>query len=179
MTLRMIALVFCAALLVSAGSVFADTLVITFDTAPAAPLCGETWVESGAILSFVPTTAGDCSEGDCFFDVSPGEVWLFPSRLNVDLSAICGVISAEIDIIDNCGAGCTNAFFYEGAVTVDSAANSVANAETLILSAGASIVDRLAVSSCEGACLEIRIEYDAGASSTESGSWGSIKALFE
>jgi hypothetical protein len=106
-------------------------------------------------------------------------VWLYPCRLNVDLRGICGVMSAEIDITDYCSVGCTRAFFYEGMTTVDTDSNTLVSApETLMLSAGSATVDRLAVSSCECALIEIRIEYDPSASAADAQSWGAIKSLY-
>jgi hypothetical protein len=175
--------VLAAGLLLAAApaSAAVSVLVLTLDdtTIPGGVMCGDTWVEAGVTLSFVPTTAEDCSEGNCFFGLDPTGVWLYPCRLNVDLSGICGVVSAEVDVTDYCGVACTRAFFYEGATTVDSDSNTIVNApETLLLSAGTATVDRMAVSSCEGLCTEIRITYDASASGTESATWGSVKVLY-
>ena len=102
-------------------------------------------------------------------------------RLLESLNRVLAIdISAEIDIIDYCGPGCTKAFLYEGNTTVATAANTVVSTqETLTLAAGTATVDRLAVSSCEGIVTEIRIEYNADASEAESGTWGTIKSLYK
>jgi hypothetical protein len=128
--------------------------------------------------SFVPTTAEDCTIGSCYFGLEAGGVWLYPCRLNADLSGLTGsVVSAEVDIVDYCGVGCTMAFFYEGVTTVDGDSNTIVSApETLTLSAGAADVDRMAVSSCEGMVTEIRITVVS--SPVESMSWGRIRSLY-
>jgi len=122
--------------------------------------CGETWTEQGVILSFVETTAEDCTDGRCSFGTDTNQVWLYPARLNLDLSGVAGIVtSVEIDIVDWCGVGCTKAFLYDGTTTIDSDANSdVSEGETLLLlNDGQAPVDRIAVSSCEGEVYEIRL----------------------
>ena len=132
-------------------------------------------------MSFVPTTAEDCTEGACYFGIGGfivNGVDLYPARLNADLSGLPGtVLSAEVDILDGCGVGCTMAFLYEGATTTDPDSNTtVMSPETLQLTAGAGITDRLAVSSCEAGVGEIRITVQASA--TASTTWGSIRSLY-
>jgi hypothetical protein len=122
--------------------------------------CDEIWTESGVELSFVETTGEDCDGGgNCSFGTVADRVWLFPARLNLDLSILTQrVTSAEVDIDDSCGVACSRAFLYEGNSTVDSDSNTMRGTETLDLSADGSRPDRLAVSSCEGAVSEIRLE---------------------
>jgi hypothetical protein len=158
-------------------------VVVTLDagTIPAGVECGDTWTEAGVVLSFVPTTDEDCTVGACYFGIGglfPNGVDLYPARLNADLSGLSGtVVSAEVDIADYCGVGCTRAFLYEGATTCDSDSSSTVSApETLTLSAGAGVIDRLAVSSCEGGVDEIRITLVA--SPVEAMSWGRIRSLY-
>ena len=182
-------LVVCSLLLISVLSVpvaTAATLTITLDagTIPASvDSCGVPWVEAGVTMLFVPTTIDDCTFGACFFGIGgldPNGVDLFPARLYVILSGVPGqVLSAEVDVIDFCGVNCTRAFFYDGPALVDVAGNTtVSTPETLSINTGGVTVDVLAVSSCEGACTEIRIEYEA-AVPVETSTWGAIKVLFE
>jgi len=121
--------------------------------------CGSTWTESGVVLSFVETTAEDCGEGSCSFGIDPSSVWLWPCRLNLDLSALGGTVAqVEVDIVDYCGVDCTRAFLYNGSSTLDNTGNTqVSTTETLFLSSGGIQPDRLAVSSCEGEIKEIRL----------------------
>ena len=166
--------------------VSAASLTLTLDpsTIPASVVnCGDPWIESGLTLKFVPTTSDDCTLGSCFWGIGgldPGGVDLYPARLYVDLSGVPGqVLSAEVDVRDYCGIGCTKAFFYDGGGVVDSDGNTVvSNPETLLINTGGVTVDYLAVSSCEGVCTEIRITYEAAVPVAPS-TWSAIKALFE
>ena len=157
---KVILLLFAVSVFLVAGSAAADVITITLDGVDVSE-CGETWIESGVELSFVETTAEDCTEGSCYFGLGTDSVWLYPARLNLDLSGLAGTVTqVEVDIVDYCGVGCTAAFLYEGASTVDSAYN-VGSAETLTLLSGGASVDRAAVSSCEGMVTEIRLEVAA------------------
>ena len=182
-------LVVCSLLLVSVLSVSvatSATLTITLDagTVPASVVnCGDEWTEAGVTMKFVSTTPEDCTTGSCFWGIGgldPNGVDLFPARLHVDLSGVPGqVLSAEVDVTDYCGVGCTKAFFYDGAVIVDSKGNTTPSIpETIAITYGGVKVDLLAVSSCEATCTEIRIEYEAPVP-IEVSTWGAIKALFE
>ncbi len=123
--------------------------------------CNETWVEQEAILSFVPTTQEDCSEGSCYFGIEESKVWLYPSRLNIDVSNIQAKIGrVEVDVRDWCGSGCTKAFLYSNSDLVDSTSNTKIDSETLYLYNSQSTVDTLAVSSCEATVSEIRIYHE-------------------
>ena len=135
----------------------ADIITLTLDGVSVSD-CGETWMEAGVELSFVATTEEDCGPDSCYFGLEPARVWLFPARLNLNLSGLAGTVTqVEVDIIDLCGVGCTRAFLYDSASTVDSVENSVLGPETLTLSSDGAPVDRAAVSSCEGTVIEIRI----------------------
>lgn len=152
--------------------------VITFDNVPADIGCDEVWQENGVDVSFTTTTAEDCDGGgNCFFGVEPDAVWLFPSRLVVDLGATYNVTRVEVDWIDYCGNGCTRAFAYDGGTTVASAQNGlVGDPETAVLIPAGGVADRIAVSSCEGMILEIRITTDVVA--VEASTWSDVKALY-
>jgi len=120
--------------------------------------CGQTWVEAGVVLSFVTTTSEDGCEGSCYFGKEPDKVWLYPGRLNLDLSGLTNTVtSVEVDITDYCGTNCTKAFLYESTTTVDNKSNIQPGQETLTLSSNGASVDRVAVSSCEGYVSEIRL----------------------
>ncbi len=167
--------------LFSSSSPGLGQVLLTLDPATIPPgiQCDETWIEAGVELSFMTTTAEDCTPGICNFGIGlldPGGVDLFQVRLSADLSGLDDVSLAEIDVTDYCGAGCTKAFFYDGAVVVDSATNSfVSVPETVELTAVGRAVDRLVVSSCEASCVEIRL--DLGAVGVESVSWSEIKSF--
>jgi hypothetical protein len=172
--------------LLTAGVSTAANITITLDagTIPAGVVCGQVWQEAGVSMNFANTEAIDCSgAGNCFFGANPGfgpnDIALFPSRFVVDLTTIPGTVTAaEVDVIDFCGIGCTSAFLEDGAVLVSSDFNTVVSSqETLSLTSGVFVPDLLAVSSCEGAVVEIRITF-TGSVPTENSTWGGIKALF-
>jgi hypothetical protein len=125
--------------------------------------CDEPWVQDGVTLSFVNTTAEDCDGGGtCYFGLNPEEVWLFPARLHLDFSGLsCTVTAAEIDVVDNCGAGCSKAFLYAGGSTLDSTANRVVTIPETLSLASTTAADSMAVSSCEGMVQEIRLTCQA------------------
>lgn len=126
--------------------------------------CGETSIVEGVEISVIPTTQEDCTIDECIFVASPDYVWLFQARLNLDLSGLSGTVEqVEIDFVDWCGEDCTNFFLYNGPDTVDNASNGIISflPHTLILSADGAPVDRLAVSSCDGQIVEIRITLGA------------------
>ena len=143
-----------------------STITVTLDenTLPESVACGETWTEQGVTLSFVTTTAEDCGGGgDCYFGapsvigICSGGVDLYPCRLNVDLSALPrAVASIAVDVFNGCPYPGISAFAYSGTSTLDQKTAAVGSGiQTLTLAAAGA--DRLAVSSCEGSCCEIRI----------------------
>jgi len=144
--------------------------------------CDEEWTEAGVILSIVQTTADDCDGGgNCFFGVDSDRVWLYPARLHLDFSDLDDpIIAAAVDVHDGCGNGCTKAFLYEGASTLDVASNYGTGDDTLILYSWGSLdADSMAVSSCEGAVIRIRLycklacsDYDQDGYSPEGGECG-------
>lgn len=150
-------------LLLSSGAAHAQTVVITLDGIPATA-CNETWTESGVTLQHVVTAPEDCDGGgNCSILIRSTDTGLAPARLELDLTGLAGpVASAEVDVQDSCGSGCTRAFLYDGAAQVDSAANIDRGVETLTVSAGGAAVDRLGISSCEGFVREVRLELGTG-----------------
>ena len=181
-------LVVCSLVVISALTVTgtrAATLTITLDagTVPASVVNGgDPWNEAGITMYFVPTTIDDCTDGSCFFGLGgldPNGVDLYPARLYVDLSGVPGQFeSAEVDVIDYCGKYCTRAILYDGPLYVGGESNTTVGVlETLSATAGGDPVDYLAVSSCEGVVLEIRIQYQVPVP-VEASTWGGIKALF-
>ena len=153
------------------------TVIVTLDEVNVGQ-CGETWTESGVILSFVETTEEDAGPGYCYFGLEPeyGWVWLYPARLNVDLSEIVNLtgspVQVEIDVYDGCPhADCTRAFLYDDGSVVDSvyACSNPDNEYTLQLTGGPG-TDQLAISSNEAAILEIRL-------TSTSGPWGASSIL--
>jgi len=165
--------------LVIPASSSAAVATVTFDNVPADVQCDQVWQEAGVDISFTSTTAEDCDGGgNCFFGVEPGLVWLYPSRLVIDLGGTFAVTQVEIDWQDYCGVGCTRAFAYDGGSTVATAQNTtVGSVETVTLIPSGGQADRIAMSSCEGQVLEVRITTDVV--STEAVTWSGVKSLYQ
>ncbi len=137
---------------------FEEVVTISLDNVTVTD-CGETWTESGIELSFVNTTDEDCAEGYCSFGLAETEVWLYPARLSLNFyDTYWAFTEMEVDIVDNCGLNCTCAFLYKGSNQIDKVCNSISwEKETLKLSSHGHLIDRAAVSSCEGSVQEIRL----------------------
>ena len=143
----------------SSISAHADTVQIQLDNVQITE-CNQIWADSGAQLSLVNTTEQDCgSGGSCSFGIESDGIWLWPSRLSIDISNIgFDPVRIEIDVTDFCGIGCTRAFLYNGNDTVIQTSNTVvAGKSTFVLDGHTLPVDSIAVSSCEGFISEIRI----------------------
>ena len=110
----------------------AQNIRLTLDNISTDISCNDIWIEEGINLSLESTTTEDCSTGDCFFGIETTYLWLFPSRLSIDLSSV---------------------------QTIESTYNTLSgSAETLIIeNPTESMLSELAVSSCEGQIHEIRI----------------------
>jgi len=80
----------------------AQTTILTLDNITSNTVCNEVWVEQNLNLRFVAGTADDCAPNACYFDVEPTFVWLYPSRLSVDLSGLQNIQKVEIDVISYC-----------------------------------------------------------------------------
>ena len=177
-----------ATVLLIAGTALTATAeietIVTFDGMPEDLQCGDVWQENGADLYFTMTTAEDCSEGSCSFDYEPemddglGEVWMWPSRIVIDLGIPMVVHRIEVDWTDYCGIGCTMAFAYNLGATVDNHPNTMSgNMETITLVPASMMVDMVALSTCEGVIHEVRFYTDVVLN--ETGTSSNIKAIYE
>ena len=138
----------------------AQNIRLTLDNISTDISCNDIWIEEGINLSLESTTTEDCSTGSCFFEIETTYLWLFPSRLSIDLSSVQNIERLEIDIIDACGPDCTLAFLVNlDGETIESTYNTISGSpETLIIeNPTESMLSELAVSSCEGQIHEIRI----------------------
>ena len=138
----------------------AQTIVLTLDNIDVNTATNDVWTEESLDLSFVNTTDDDCVAGSSSFGIETTFVWLYPSRLKVDLQGLQNIERVEVVVNDFCSEGCTQAFLIGSSGTIISnAANTQISAqETLVVenpSGGA--VNELAISSCEGQVLEITI----------------------
>lgn len=150
-----------------------QTTTLTLDNVPSGILCNETWTEQNLDLSFVSGTSDDCGPDACFFGVEPTYVWLYPSRLTIDLSSLQNIQHVEVDVVSYCGAinpQCTFAFLLDSTgMTLNNVENTINNVgesingtpETLILeNPTEGFISELAISSCEGQVYEIRVYQD-------------------
>ena len=138
----------------------AQNIRLTLDNISTDISCNDIWTEEGINLSLESTTTEDCSTGSCFFEIETTYLWLFPSRLSIDLSSVQNIERLEIDIIDACGPDCTLAFLVNlDGETIESTYNTISGSpETLIIeNPTESMLSKLAISSCEGQIHEIRI----------------------
>lgn len=157
---------------------------ITFDTQPDVD-CGDIWVEDGVDCMVTFTTDEDaCGAGSCWFDfgdpLNTG-VFLAPARLVVLFDQAYRIYRVEIDVTDYCGIGCTMCFAYEGAATVGTDTNDfVSQEEVMVMDWGVDgvMVDRLAVSSCEGHVSGNSIRIYSEVVANEDGTWGDVKTLY-
>ena len=138
----------------------AQNIRLTLDNISTDISCNDIWIEEGINLSLESTTTEDCSTGSCFFEIETTYLWLFPSRLSIDLSSVQNIERLEIDIIDACGPDCTLAFLVNlDGETIESTYNTISGSpETLIIeNPTESMLSKLAISSCEGQIHEIKI----------------------
>jgi hypothetical protein len=154
-----------------------QTVTLTLNNIPENILCNEIWTEQNLNMSLVETTADDCiaGSGSCYFGFmnqafNSFPLWLYPSRLTIDLSSLQNVQMVEVDIYDNCGFYCTQAFLMENTEIISSKGNSLSiESETLILeNPTQEFLTELAISSCEGAINEIRIYQNTSSINNES-----------
>lgn len=151
-----------------------QTTILTLDNVPSSTLCNETWTEQNLDISFVTGTSNDCGEGACYFGVEPTFVWLYPSRLTIDLSSLQNIQYVEVDVVSYCGninPQCTYAFLMDSTgIILNNVENTINNLgssingdpETLILeNPTEGFISELALSSCEGQVHEIRIYQNA------------------
>ena len=153
-----------------------QTVTLTLNNIPENILCNEIWTEQNLNMSLVETTADDCDASEsCYFGFmnqafNSFPLWLYPSRLTIDLSSLQNVQMVEVDIYDNCGFYCTQAFLMENTEIISSKGNSLSiESETLILeNPTQEFLTELAISSCEGAINEIRIYQNTSSINNES-----------
>jgi len=148
----------------------AQTTILTLDNVPSNTVCNEVWSEQNLDLSFVYGTSDDCAAGACYFGLEPTFVWLYPSRLSVDLSGLQNIQKVEIDVISYCSyfiPQCTFAHLIDSTgVIINTVGNTIntpgdSNNGTLetitIENPTEGLLSEFAISSCEGNVHEIRI----------------------
>ena len=138
-----------------------QTIILTLDNVSSNTVINNVWTEENINLSFVSTTADDyCGTGNSTFGVEATFVWLYPSRLSVDLQNLQSIQRVEVDINDWCNTDCTEAFLIDSSgVIKNNAGNTlIQSAETLIIeNPSEGPLSELAISSCESQIHEVRI----------------------
>ena len=147
-----------------------QSITLTLDSISSNTNCNDIWTEQNLDLSFVIGTSDDCGAGACYFDVEPTYVWLYPSRLSVDLSGLQNIQKVEIDVISYCSyfsPQCTFSHLMDSTgMIINTAGNTINNPgnsingtlETIIIeNPTEGFLSELAISSCEGNVHEIRI----------------------
>ena len=147
-----------------------QSITLTLDNVFSNTICNEIWTEQNLDLSFVTGTTDDCGPGACFFDVEPTYVWLWPSRLSVDLSSLQSIQKVEVDVISYCSyfsPQCTFSHLMDSTgMIINTVGNTINNPgnsingtlETIIIeNPTEGFLSELAISSCEGNVHEIRI----------------------
>ena len=160
-------LIFLSVLLISACSTddssdekTGQTIILTLDNVSSNIVTNDVWTEENINLSFVSATADDCGIGSSSFGVEATFVWLYPSRLSLDLSSLQNIQKVEVDINDWCSIDCTQAFLIDSSgVIINNTGNTlILSPETLILeNSSGGFISELAISSCEGQIHEVRV----------------------
>jgi len=137
-----------------------QTIILTLDNISSNTITNDVWTEQDINLSFVSATSDDCGTGSSSFGVETTFVWLYPSRLSVDLSSLQNIQKVEVDITDWCNTNCTQAFLIDiSGVIINNAGNTIIQSpETLTIeNPSGGFISELAISSCEGQIHEVRV----------------------
>jgi len=137
-----------------------QTTILTLDNVSSNTITNDLWTEQNINISFISATSDDCGTGISTFGVETTFVWLYPSRLSINLSSLQNIQKVEVDINDWCNTDCTQAFLIDSSgVIVNSAGNTlIQSTETLIIeNPTEGFLSELAISSCEGQIHEVRI----------------------
>jgi len=169
------------ALTVLAAPAPAGVLTLTLDDVPEVA-CDAPFLESECIAHFTATTGEDLTPGFCLFiedanNFGQQGVYLWPSRLVVDLSNVEGVESVEVDVWETHFGGSTRAFLYDTEGVLDSMFSTMEDLQTLTVDAGGAVPTTLAVSAHEAYVFEIRL-IGADITPVTGVSFGAIKALY-
>ncbi|MDA9627990.1 hypothetical protein N9S69_04050 [Flavobacteriaceae bacterium] len=133
---------------------------MTLDNISSNTVTNDVWTEENINLSFVSATADDCGTGNSTFGLEATFVWLYPSRLSLDLQSLQSIQRVEVDIIDWCNTDCTQAFLIDssGGIINNAGNTLIQSSETLIIeNPSEGPLSELAISSCEGQIHEVRI----------------------
>jgi len=168
-------------ILALAAPALAETVTLTLDDVPEV-VCDTPFGDGECTLWFASTTDEDLTPGFCLFvedanSFGQSGVYLWPSRLVVDLSGVHGVESVEVDIHETHFAGSTRAFLYGADGVIGSMNSFMEDGQTLAIEAGGAVPTSFAVSAHEAYVWEIRL---VGPTITPAAatSFTEIKALY-
>lgn len=99
--------IFCALFFFS-NNLQSQNVATFLNPVPSPPVnCNDSWVEDGIPLKVVAIPPGSFCSFD-YNNTNPGDLWLWPARLEVDLTVfINGIDSIKVTFTDHCGLGCT------------------------------------------------------------------------
>lgn len=158
----------------------AETITFDLSGTGGALNCGSTWMDQGCLFEIHPAIEADaCFGGLCGTGNWGNGLGLAAARLRVDLLALQGEVTVEIDIIEYDPSLTTRAWIWnlEQGFQLDYAESTMSGAQTLTLTTGAWEIEELAVSGCEVEVTEIRIDGDVLVPA-EVRTWGAVKALY-
>ena len=173
---HLVALVFIVGMIASPA--LADEIVLTLNAVGVSE-CDTPWNESSCELWFTETIEGDYGypPGFCLPSPQPDGVYIMPARLVVDVSAIEGIETIEVDYQEASDPGRTRVFLYEeGTAFVEEWSQGMGQA-TFVLDATGHVVDQLAISGWEAAVWEIRL-IGATLVDNEQTSFSALKAVY-
>jgi hypothetical protein len=159
----------------------AAEIVLTLDDVTVGS-CDVPFVEAECTMSFIATTGEDATPGFCLFIADANNfgkegVYLYPSRLVLDLTNLEGLESVEVDVWETHVAGSTRAFLYDAEGAVDNMNSFMEDDQTLTLEAGGSVPTQLAVSAHEAYVWEIRL-IGSDIAPVDGVTFSTVKALY-
>lgn len=158
----------------------AATLTMTLDSVGVSA-CDTPWTEGSCVLKVTDTTIGDYTPpGFCLFFPQAEGLALLGARLEIDVAALHGIETVEIDIREVSGDGRTRAFVYaEGALNyfnfLMSYYDGGATEQTFVLDVTGYELGKIAVSAHEALIEEVRLLGSTMVALPDP-SWGVIKA---
>jgi hypothetical protein len=169
------------ALLLLIAPLHAATITLTLDDVPEVE-CGALFAELECQLHFENTTGEDQTPGYCAFiedanNFGLAGVYLWPSRLVLDLDNLEGIESVEVDVYETHFAGSTRVFLYGDDGAIDSTASYMEDGQTLTVSTNGEVPTSLAVSAHEAYVWEIRLIGETAAP-VEQASFSAVKAIY-
>lgn len=123
--------------------------IIPFLTAdPTAPSsCFDQWSENDFPMQVIPIPP----DTDCFFDLFEDELWLYPARLEIDVSHISNIKEINIDYEGFCGFDCPFMYLYANG-------NEIYSGNLQYTNSSNHSIDKIAIEAFEAAFYGVYIE---------------------